>query len=104
MRDDFVDQLYRWSITAGEDYDGKSAGMPFKAEPYYVKGEDGVDVLWGFTVSFVKNGDITCEMFCGFDEESAKKYRWINRSMETGMPEVSSENFTEVAGKNFEIW
>jgi len=105
QRDDFIDQLYRWTINAGEENGGKRFGMSFKADPVYVADGhgEGIDILWGWTTSFVKAGDITCVLFCGFDDDIAKKYRWIGRNMETGMPQTEGD-YEEILGKHFEMW
>lgn len=103
QRDDFIDQLYRWSMNTGEEAVGRSLGMPFKCEPIYIYGEEDEQTLWGWTIAFVKDGDVMCTLFCGFDEDTSKKYRWMGRNLDTGMPEFEGD-FEEIAGKNFEIW
>uniref|UniRef100_A0A061QZ36 Uncharacterized protein n=1 Tax=Tetraselmis sp. GSL018 TaxID=582737 RepID=A0A061QZ36_9CHLO len=103
MRDDFIDQLYRWTLNAGSENAGKTFGMPCSAEPVYTENEEGSEVLWGWKTSFVKAGQVSCEVYCGFDTESTKKYRWVGRNLETGMPELEGD-YEEVKGRYFEIW
>jgi len=105
MRDDFADQLYRWSINTGNENGGKGVGMPFRSEPHFVTSEEeeGGDVMWGFTTEFINSGETTCTLYCGFDREDSKKYKWVGRHNQTGMP-IQEGDHTVVHGKHFEIW
>jgi hypothetical protein len=57
--------------------------------------------LWGFTVSFLKDGVSATDVRVAFDEEMVLNHEWVGRGAD-GFPLLEG-NSREVAGKNFEI-
>jgi len=104
MRDDFADQLYRWSMNLDDADSGRRVvGMATRSEPHILDDGEGGEVMWGFTTEFVANGETACTLYCGFDDGETKKYKFMGRNNQTGMP-IQEGDHTVVRGKNFEIW
>lgn len=58
-------------------------------------------MLWGFTIAFLKDGDVVTDLRVGFDEENTTKHEWIGRGQD-GFPMLEG-NAETVVGKNLEI-
>lgn len=57
--------------------------------------------IWGFTVSFLKDGISITDVRVAFDEEITTKHEWVGRGAD-GFP-VLEGNAEEIMGKHFEI-
>lgn len=95
-RPDLIDQLVRWAMIEVQENGVANCGMPCKVTPF--KREDQ---LWGFTVSFLKDGESAADVRVAFDEEITLKHDWVGRGAD-GFP-VLEGNAEEIVGKNFEI-
>lgn len=95
-RGDLMDQLTRWAIIEVQENGVANVGMPCKVTPFRRDGE-----LWGFTVSFLKDGVSATDVRVAFDEERTLKYEWVGRGAD-GFPALEG-NSEEVVGKHFEI-
>lgn len=96
-RDDMIDQLYRWALSTAGESGLQNFGMPMKIEPNYNN-----DVLWGFTVTILKEGVKQTDLGIGFDGLAVARSEWIGRG-EDGFPFKEGKQ-TDVQGKMFEIW
>ena len=81
-RQDLMDQLLRWARNEATDPDtiGKY-GLPIKVEPY--ANRDGM--LWGITVSILRDGALATEVGIRYDEEEVLKHDWVGRGAD-GFP------------------
>ncbi|KAL4443508.1 hypothetical protein ABPG75_011245 [Micractinium tetrahymenae] len=95
-RPDLIDQLVRWAMIEVQENGVANCGMPCKVTAF--KREDQ---LWGFTVSFLKDGESAADVRVAFDEEVTLKHDWVGRGAD-GFP-VLEGNAEEIMGKNFEI-
>lgn len=59
------------------------------------------DALWGFTVSFLKDGVSGSDVRVAFDEEYAIKHEWVGVGAD-GFPTLEG-NEEQVLGKHFEV-
>ena len=97
-RQDMMDQLLRWASNEATDPDmiGKY-GLPIKVEPYNNK--DGM--LWGVTISILRDGALATEVGIRYDEEEVLKHAWVGRGAD-GFPTLEGES-TSIVGKHMEI-
>ena len=97
-RQDLMDQLLRWARNEATDPDtiGKY-GLPIKVEPYANK--DGM--LWGITVSILRDGALATEVGIRYDEEEVLKHDWVGRGAD-GFPTLEG-NAVAINGKHLEI-
>lgn len=95
-RADLMDQLVRWATIEIQESGVANVGMPCKVTPFYREG-----TLWGFTVSFLKDGVSANDVRVAFDEEVTLKHEWVGRGAD-GFPALEG-NAEEIIGKNFEI-
>ena len=58
-------------------------------------------LTWGFTVSFLKDGETATDIHVGFDEETAIKSEWVGRGAD-GFP-ILEGDVEEILGKYFVI-
>ena len=72
-------------------------GLPVKAEPFY-KDED---VLWGITISIIRDGEAATELGIRFDNEENEKHEWVGRGAD-GFPTLEGKKVS-VVGKHLEI-
>jgi hypothetical protein len=101
MRDDMIDQLYRWaSIQTGEDC-VRQFGLPMTAEQTF-KDIEGESTLWGFVIAVYKEGTKMTELAVRFDDEVTAKSEWVDRGAD-GFPTQGGKSLV-VHGKNIEIW
>lgn len=96
-RSDLLDQLMRWSFIEIQEGGVANVGCPCKVDAY--RTEEGL--LWGFTVSFLRDGLPAAELRIAFDEEDTIKHEWVGRGAD-GFP-ILEGNSEAIAGKNFEI-
>ena len=97
-RQDLMDQLLRWARNEATDPDtiGKY-GLPIKVEPY--ANRDGM--LWGITVSILRDGALATEVGIRYDEEEVLKHDWVGRGAD-GFPTLEG-NAVAIVGKHLEI-
>ncbi|KAL4858559.1 hypothetical protein ACK3TF_001514 [Chlorella vulgaris] len=95
-RSDLIDQLLRWSMIEIQENGVANCGTPAKVTVY--KRDDSI---WGFTVSFLKDGVSATDVRVAFDEETVQKHDWIGRGSD-GMP-VLEGNAENIQGKHLEI-
>ncbi|PSC72447.1 hypothetical protein C2E20_4214 isoform B [Micractinium conductrix] len=95
-RQDIVDQLLRWAMIEVQENGVANCSTPCKVTTVRRDGE-----LWGFTVSFLKDGESAADVRVAFDEEVTLKHEWVGRGAD-GFP-VLEGNAEEVMGKHFEI-
>ncbi|EFN58199.1 hypothetical protein CHLNCDRAFT_50601 [Chlorella variabilis] len=99
-RSDLVDQLLRWAMIEIQENGVANVSTPCKVS-VFKRGDD----LWGFTVSFLKDGVSAADVRVAFDEETTQKHDWVGRGaglLPHGMP-VMEGNAEEIMGKHFEI-
>ena len=58
-------------------------------------------LMWGFTISFLKDGVTATDIRVAFDDEVTLKHEWVGRGVD-GFP-ILEGNADEVTGKNFEV-
>jgi hypothetical protein len=93
-----MEQLLRWASFAALDVDRVAKfGLPIKAEPFY-KDED---VLWGITISIIRDGEAATELGIRFDNEENEKHEWVGRGAD-GFPTLEGKKVS-VEGKHLEI-
>lgn len=93
-----MEQLLRWANFAALDVDRVAKfGLPIKAEPFY-KDED---VLWGITISIIRDGEAATELGIRFDDEQNEKHEWVGRGAD-GFPTLEGKKVS-VEGKHLEI-
>ncbi|GAB4817797.1 hypothetical protein N2152v2_004843 [Parachlorella kessleri] len=95
-RSDLMDQLVRWAIIEVQENGVANLGMPCKVVPFYREG-----LLWGFDVSFLKDGVSANDVRVAFDDQIALKHEWVGKGAD-GFPSLEG-NAEEVVGKHFEI-
>lgn len=96
-RDDMMDQLYRWTMMEGNENGVRNFGMALKMEPIYKN-----DIIWGFTVSIIKEGTKLTDLRVSFDDEATEKHEWVGRGAD-GFPMLEGK-VDIVDGKHFQIW
>ena len=93
-----MEQLLRWASFASYDVDKVAKfGLPVKVEPFY-KDED---VLWGITLSIIRDGEAATEIGIRFDNEENEKHEWVGRGSD-GFPTLEGKKVS-VVGKHLEI-
>lgn len=95
-RDDLADQLMCMAINEAEANPVRTFGMKYSVDAVY-RG----DSLWGFDVTFVREGAAAAKLRCSFDEEVFEKHQWLGRGADQ-MPEWAGD-VTEIMGKHFVI-
>lgn len=73
-RPDLSDQLLRWALIEIQEGGVANVGCPCKVTPHTHDGQ-----LWGFTVSFMKDGESATDVRVAFDEEVTLKHEWVGR-------------------------
>lgn len=96
-RADMMEQMLRWAMIEADEGGMRNFGMPMKVHPRFLE-----DVLWGFDVEIIKEGNKVAELGVGFDGEVTVKYEWIGQGKD-GFPTKEGKQ-EEVKGKHFEIW
>jgi hypothetical protein len=92
-----MEQMLRWAMIEADEGGMRNFGMPMKVHPRFLE-----DVLWGFDVEIIKEGNKVAELGVGFDGEVTVKYEWIGQGKD-GFPTKEGKQ-EEVKGKHFEIW
>lgn len=95
-RPDISDQLLRWALIELQEGGVANVGCPCKVSAFKRD-----DVLFGFTVSFLKDGETDTDVRVAFDDEPTTKHEWVGRGAD-GFPMLEG-NAEEIIGKNFEI-
>ncbi|PRW56880.1 hypothetical protein C2E21_4544 isoform A [Chlorella sorokiniana] len=95
-RPDLIDQLVRWASIEIQENGVANCGCPCKVSAFYNDGQ-----LWGFTVSFLKDGESAADVRVAFDDEITMKHEWVGRGAD-GFP-VLEGKAEEIKGKHFEI-
>lgn len=107
MRDDMMDQLYRWALVNAGEAAVRNFGLPMSVAPRYrVAGGAGDDdmegSLWGFEVEVLRDGAKVADLGVNFDNECAIRSEWIGQDAD-GFPRAEGRQ-EQVAGKNLEVW
>jgi hypothetical protein len=107
MRDDMMDQLYRWALVNAGESAVRNFGMPMNLAPRYraAGGTGDTDMtgsLWGFEIEVLRDGQRVADLGVNFDEECAIRSEWIGQDAE-GFPTAEGRQ-EQVSGKNLEVW
>lgn len=107
MRDDMMDQLYRWALVNAGESAVRNFGLPMNVAPRYraAGGTGDTDMtgsLWGFEVEVLRDGQRVADVGVNFDEECAIRSEWLGQDSE-GFP-VAEGRQEQVSGKNLEVW
>lgn len=107
MRDDMMDQLYRWALVNAGESAVRNFGLPMNVAPRYRApgGRGDTDMtgsLWGFEVEVLRDGQRVADVGVNFDEECAVRSEWLGQDSE-GFP-VAEGRQEQVSGKNLEVW
>jgi hypothetical protein len=74
-RADISDQLLRWALIEIQEGGVANVGCPCKVTAF--KNDD--EVLMGFTVSFMKDGESATDVRVAFDNDTTLKHEWVGR-------------------------
>jgi len=107
MRDDMMDQLYRWALVNAGESAVRNFGLPMDVSPRYraAGGTGDTDMtgsLWGFEVEVLRDGQRVAELGINFDDDCAVRSEWLGQDAE-GFP-VAEGRQEQVSGKNLEVW
>ncbi|CAG9463272.1 unnamed protein product [Pedinophyceae sp. YPF-701] len=100
-RDDLMDQLRTWATIECMNRGAQNFGLPMTIEEQFDR-QDDEDVLWGMTISILREGERACDISFGFDSEYTEKSQYLDMDPETGMP-IKGGKITKIKGKNFVI-
>lgn len=107
MRDDMMDQLYRWALVSAGEAAVRNFGLPMSVAPRYraaggAGDSDMTGSLWGFEVEVLRDGARVADLGVNFDDDCAIRSEWIGQDAD-GFPRAEGRQ-EQVAGKNLEVW
>lgn len=107
MRDDMMDQLYRWALVSAGESAVRNFGLPMSVAPRYRAAGGTGDTemggsLWGFEVEVLRDGARVADLGVNFDDDCAVRSEWIGQDAD-GFP-VAEGRQEQVSGKNLEVW
>jgi hypothetical protein len=107
MRDDMMDQLYRWALVSAGEAAVRNFGLPMSVAPRYraaggAGDSDMTGSLWGFEVEVLRDGARVADLGVNFDDDCAVRSEWIGQDAD-GFPRAEGRQ-EQVAGKNLEVW
>ena len=107
MRDDMMDQLYRWALVNAGESAVRNFGLPMSVAPRYraAGGAGDADMtgsLWGFEVEVLRDGQRVADVGVNFDDDCAIRSEWLGQDSE-GFP-VAEGRQEQVPGKSLEVW
>jgi hypothetical protein len=107
MRDDMMDQLYRWALVSAGESAVRNFGLPMSVAPRYraaggAGDSDMTGSLWGFEVEVLRDGARVADLGVNFDDDCAIRSEWIGQDAD-GFPRAEGRQ-EQVAGKNLEVW